>query len=451
MTTSFAWPNPHPPERVGRPSRKAATAALKAHVAVLGGEPLRRAVTEALHEAGNLGGQERRFVAFATRELSRHMRLLDFAARQLGQAPGKSLLKEDQALVRYALWRRLLCGGDWARVGPEVRLPGPLRPRSIKDVALERLVTEPLAAPPPQDSTETALAIRHSFPSWLMERLSAEVAPTELGALLESLNREPAVQLRVRPPRTPASVHAVLVEEGVASHEVEGVASALVVDDPGLRVFETRPMREGALQVQDVGSQLIVALCGRPAELTGRTAADVCAGAGGKALALADAVGNKGRVLAGDTSRRRLQEARERARQLGLRQVSFPSPLALETADVVLVDAPCSGTGSLAREPDTKWRLTAARVSELARTQRELLESTAEALRPGAVLVYATCSVLREENEGVVEDFLARHAEFHREDASGWVEPRFVRGGDLRVWPHHSEGGGFYAARLRRR
>ncbi|MFP2899329.1 hypothetical protein [Corallococcus sp. 4LFB] len=127
----------------GRPSRRAATAALETHIAVLKGEPLKAALATALREAEGLGGQERRFVALAARELSRHQRLLDLAARQLGHSPGKHVLTEDQALVRYTLWRRLFCGEGWARIGPEVKLPGPVRPRTLHDAVLEGLVTKP--------------------------------------------------------------------------------------------------------------------------------------------------------------------------------------------------------------------------------------------------------------------------------------------------------------------
>jgi 16S rRNA (cytosine967-C5)-methyltransferase len=450
VSATFDWPEPYPADRVGRPSRKAATTAIEVHLEVLKGEPLRRTLSEHLKGAGNLGGQERRFVAFASRELSRHMRLLDHASRLLGQAPGKLVLREDQALVRYALWRRLFCGLAWKQLAPEVRLPGPVRPRSLKDDQLERLVSAPLPPPPAEDSPEAAAAVRHSLPGWLATRLAAEAPPGEAAEVFAALNREPAIQLRARPPLDAAAAAAALAEESVASHAVEGVPGALVVDALGMRVFESRPMRARQLQVQDVGSQLIVALCGTPEELSGRTAADVCAGAAGKTIGLADRVGPRGKVLAGDLSKRRLAEGRERVRELGLRQVSFPVPLTLASAGVVLVDAPCSGTGSLAREPDAKWTLRPERVAELGATQRKLLAETAASLAPGAVLVYATCSLLKEENEAVVEDFLSRHPGFRVEPAGGWVDARFCAGPYLRVWPHRSEGGGFFAARLRR-
>jgi len=444
-------------ERLGRPSRRAATAALEAHLSVLKGEPLKLSLAEALKDAGGLGGQERRFTALVVRELSRHQRLLDLAARTLGHAPSKIGLLEDQALVRYVLWRRLFCGANWSRIGPEVKLPGPIRPRTLKDDFLARVVESPLAEPPLPEAVPDRLATRYSFPSWLVQRL-AELHPEPvLEAMLAALDEEPALLLRARPPGSRDDVLARLAEEGVAAEPVALAPGAVRIAEASHKIFETRVMRAGRLQVQDVGSQLIVEAC-RPVEgggsLAGWTVADVCAGAGGKTLALADEVGKAGRVVAGDRSRRRLEHARERAREWSLRHVSFPHPLPLELADVVLVDAPCSGTGSLAREPDQKWKLSAKAVAEFHTTQLELLRELAPRVKPGALVVYATCSLLPEENDTVVRDFLARESGFSLEPLAPVFGPEraalLCDGPFLRALPPRVPGGGFFAARLRK-
>ncbi|SDE76424.1 16S rRNA (cytosine967-C5)-methyltransferase [Myxococcus virescens] len=450
------WPaTPVDPERLGRPSRRGATAALEAHIAVLRGEPLKAALANALREANGLGGQERRFAAMAVRELSRHQRLLDLAARLLGHTMGKVGLTEDQALVRYALWRRIFCGEGWARIGPEVRLPGPVRPRTIKDDLLQRVVEQPLPEAPLPESQTERLAIRYSFPNWLVQRL-AQVYPEDvLEGLLASLDEEPSLHFRARPPGTRDAVLAALKEEGVNAEPVAAAPDAVRVTDSSHRVFETRMMKSGRLQVQDVGSQLISELC-RPREgsLEGFTVADVCAGAGGKTLALADFVGPRGKVLAGDRSRRRLAEARERVRHFSLRQVAFPHPLPLSDADVLLIDAPCSGTGSLAREPDQKWKLTAQEIAKYQATQSELLDEVSRQAKPGALIVYATCSVMPEEDEAVVEAFLAKHPDFTLEpveDVLGAERAALAAQGPyLKALPPKVPGGGFFAARLRR-
>ncbi|WP_233166016.1 RsmB/NOP family class I SAM-dependent RNA methyltransferase [Archangium sp. Cb G35] len=450
------WPGTFVDEdRLGRPSRRAATAVLEAHLAVLKGDPLKAALANALKDAEGLGGQERRFTALAVRELSRHQRLLDLAARLLGHPPSKIGLLEDQTLVRYVLWRRLFCGASWGRISPEVKLPGPVRPRTIKDDLLAQVAESPLPEPPVPESAAERLATRYSFPNWLVNRL-AELHPEPLlEAMLAALDEDPSLHFRVRPSGTRAEVVARLVEEGVAVEPVGVALDAVRITEASHRVFETKVMKEGRLQVQDVGSQLIVEAC-RPLEgsLSGRVVADVCAGAGGKTLALADEVGKAGRVVAGDRSRRRLAQARERARELSLRHVSFPHPLPLEQADVVLVDAPCSGTGSLAREPDQKWKITAKSVQEFHDTQLGLLEELAGQVKPGALLVYATCSLLPEENDAVVRDFLAKVPGFTVEPLAPLFGPEraavLCDGPFLRALPSRVPGGGFFAARLRK-
>ncbi|MEW6430989.1 MAG: RsmB/NOP family class I SAM-dependent RNA methyltransferase [Myxococcota bacterium] len=416
---------------VGLPSRKAATAALKAHVAVLKGTPLRKAISEALAEGGNLGGKERRFVAFAARELSRHLRRIDLSAKARGYTAARLHLPEDQALLRYALWRKELTGADADRVMVELQLPGPIRPRSLPDAVLreqlEKDVTLDLGATPVEQA-----ANRHSFPTWLAEAIAAAAPEGELDGVLGALNHEPALTFRVRPPGTRDAVLQELLAKGL---EVEACAEspdALRATTESRAIFESRWMKEGRLQVMDLGSQQLAAFCqAKP----GMTVVDYCAGAGGKTLALADAVGPTGRVYAWDVSPRRLKEAKRRVGEAKLRHVSFPNEPRLDLADLVLVDAPCSGSGTLGREPDQKWKLTATKVTEFAKTQGELLAAIAPKLKAGAVLVYGTCSLLREEDEAVVERFLEDHPDF-RLDAS------------LRVWPHRLEGGGFFGARL---
>lgn len=420
-------------EIAGIASRKAATAALKAHVAVLKGTPMRRAISEALAAGGNLGGKERRFIAFATRELSRHVRRLNLSATTRGHPMSKLHLPEDQAIFRYALWRREICGADVQKIMTEIGLPGPIRPRGIPDQLirgeLERTVELDFGATPLEQA-----ANRHSFPTWLAEAIADAAPDGELDAILEGLNREPTLTLRVRPVGTRDALLAELLAQKFAVEACAEVADAIRVTDGSRAIFESRWMKEGRLQVMDLGSQLLAQFCeAKP----GMTVVDYCAGAGGKTLVLADAVGPTGKVFAWDLSEKRLKEARSRVAELKLRHVSFPSPPRIDLADLVLIDAPCSGTGTLGREPDQKWKLTAKQIDELAATQLGILKDVAKRLKPGATMIYGTCSVLRRENEDVVRKFLETH-------------PEFSERGMLRVWPHRVEGGGFFGARLTR-
>lgn len=417
----------------GLASRKAATAALKAHVAVLKGTPLRRAISEQLAEAENLGGKERRFVAFATRELSRHLRRLEQLARAHQLPSSKLHLHEDQAILRYALWRREFLKAPVEKIMTEVGLPGPLRPRGIPDQLIRTELEKPVVLELPDTPVERAATL-HSFPSWLAQAIDACAPEGELDAVLEALNREPTLTLRARPSESRDELVAALKTKGI---EVEACAErpdALRVVNESRAIFESRWMKEGRLQVMDLGSQLLASLCeAKP----GQVLVDYCAGAGGKTLFLADAVGPTGRVYAWDESPRRLAEARRRTAELKLRHVTFPVEPRIDLADVTLVDAPCSGSGTLGREPDQKWKLSAKQVAELATTQLGILDKVSGHVRPGATIVYGTCSVLRAENEEVVERFLSTH-------------PNWTLETSLRVWPHRIEGGGFYGARLRR-
>lgn len=246
----------------GIASRKAATAALNAHVAVIKGTPLRRAISEALFEGGNLGGKERRYIAFATRELSRHMRLLNLYAVAHGHS--KLNLPEDQAIFRYAMWRRYVCKAPVDKIMTEIQLPGPIRPRGIPDqlikAELTREVTVDLSDP----------ATRHSFPTWLAEKIAAVAPPGELDAVLESLNREPTLTLRVRPSGTRDKLLEELRTKKLEVEACEELPDAIRVTDGSRAIFETRWMKEGRLQVMDLGSQLLADFCHAKPEPRGK-------------------------------------------------------------------------------------------------------------------------------------------------------------------------------------
>jgi 16S rRNA (cytosine967-C5)-methyltransferase len=419
----------------GRASRAAAAAAIEAHVAVLQGKPLRAATSEALARHEKLGGKERRFVAWSVRELSRHLRWLDSSMRAHGWAPSKLSLPEDQALLRFALWRRERCGASADRVMVEVALPGPVRPRTLPDAVLRqelnRVVVIEIGGSPLD-----RLAALHSFPTWLAEAIERSAPEGSLEAVLCALNREPGLSFRARPPGTRGVLLAELTAAGIRVLPCDEAPDALRLEDAGRSVFESRWVKEGRLQVMDLGSQMLGEFCGARA---GQVAVDLCAGAGGKTLLLADAVGPNGRVYACDRSQGRLKDAKARASELKLRHVSFPIEPRLDLADIVLIDAPCSGTGTFAREPDQKWKLSKDKVAELQKTQLEILEKVAPKVRAGAAIVYGTCSVLRDEDETVVERFLAKHPTFS------------LDGAPLRVWPHRLDGGGFFGARLVKR
>jgi 16S rRNA (cytosine967-C5)-methyltransferase len=286
------------------------------------------------------------------------------------------------------------------------------------------------------------LAVRASLPPWLCERL------VQVGgeALALTSTTAPPQTLRVNTLKaTREDVVAALGHDGIDVVPCDDVATALVLTRRR-NVFRTRAFREGWFEVQDEGSQRVAALArARP----GQRVVDGCAGAGGKTLAMAAAMQNKGTLIAFDVHGGRLRALRERCARAGVDNVRVhdldEAPRAhkrlREGCDVVLVDAPCSGTGVLRRNPDTGWGLIPDDVTRLCATQAMLLRRNAELVKPGGRLVYATCSVLPEENRAVVDAFLAE------DDRFALLAPSE----ELVLWPTPGGPDGFYAAALTRR
>ena len=282
-------------------------------------------------------------------------------------------------------------------------------------------------------------------PEWLRRELSPFVAEAEWPALLD---RAP-LDLRVNAART--SREEILPEfPGAEPTSISPWGIRLPFDS---RIDDHPAFKAGLVEVQDEGSQLIALAC-EPAD--GEAILDLCAGAGGKALALAAAAPGA-RIFATDTNRARLAKLPPRAERAGAaietQLLSPPNELTdLEDwrgkADLVLVDAPCSGSGTWRRNPEGRWRLTADRLDRLAALQERLLEIGAELVRPGGRLVYAVCSLLSREGAGQIDSFISRR--------SSWIvqETPFAAGrldgaGRL-LTPGHDGTDGFFVARLSR-
>ncbi|MDD3021379.1 MAG: RsmB/NOP family class I SAM-dependent RNA methyltransferase [Alphaproteobacteria bacterium] len=219
----------------------------------------------------------------------------------------------------------------------------------------------------------------------------------------------------------------------------------------------TRAFKKGLVEIQDEGSQMIAMACDvKP----GQQVLDYCAGAGGKTLALASAMNVKGRIVAMDLEASRLAKARDRFRRAKVSDIIEPRPLSDEknrkwlrrqkqTFDCVLVDVPCSGTGTWRRNPDMRWRTYGPSVEELVGIQREILDKVAGTVKSGGRLVYATCSMLPEENENQIEQFLEQHPEFELRDLKEvWPEgcPPPCDGKFMRLTPLRHRTDGFFAA-----
>ena len=306
-------------------------------------------------------------------------------------------------------------------------------------------------------------AIRLSVPTWLFERLAAERGAEAAAALLDAMNQRAPLAVRANTALTTRdALIAALAEEGVTARPGRWTETALILETR-VNAFGLSAFRRGLFEVMDEGSQLVSELVAPP---PGGRVLDACAGAGGKTLALAAALGGKGRVLAIDVDGKKLEELRRRARRAGLNNVAarviggdgaiLPPEARPAAWDRVVVDAPCSGLGTLRRNPEARWRMGPATVASFPARQIGLLVTYAPLVAVGGRLVYATCTVLGDENERVLEQFLAERTDFVRVPVKEiWGRARaeaLGQGPDgfLRLDPAVHDTDGFFAAVLRR-
>ena len=299
---------------------------------------------------------------------------------------------------------------------------------------------------------------RHNLPQWLVEPLKEQLSD-DFWPLVESLNAPAGLDLRVNTLKDKRAE----VQKEIAKVGLKTVATPY--SPWGLRLADKSQLGKldaftrGAIEVQDEGSQLLALLVDAK---RGEMVVDFCAGAGGKTLALGATMRSTGRLYAFDTSGHRLAALKPRLARSGLSNV-HPVAIAHERddrikrlsgkIDRVLVDAPCSGLGTLRRNPDLKWRQTPKAIDELVAKQTAILQSASRLLKPGGRLVYATCSVLRQENEAIAEAFGSANKEFNILEAGPLLThlgvehaEKLCRGPYLRLWPYLHQTDGFFAA-----
>jgi 16S rRNA (cytosine967-C5)-methyltransferase len=404
-----------------------------------------RALERALREA-RLFASERRAVAESVYGLTRWQGQLDW----LLAAPGGPV---PDLATRYAAWL-VRFGG----VGSEEAA----RRLGVAPAALRRLGEAEARLDALADPVER-LALRGSLPFWLARRFVEELGEAEAAALVGVLNERAPLTVRANLLRgTREALQEALAAEGTRATPTRYSPWGLTLDGHQ-NAFALASFKAGRFEIQDEGSQLIALSCGaRP----GWTVVDACAGAGGKALALAAEMRNRGTLWALDSDAGRLDEARRRARRDGVDNLRVRAIAADEAADaqlddlagraeVVLVDAPCSGLGTLRRKPDVRWRLAPGDPERFAALQKALTARFSRLVKPGGRLVYATCAIGRTENQEVAEHLaatlpfdpapLAPLLGAERAAALG------VAGHTLQLLPHRHGTDGFFMAAFTRR
>lgn len=295
-----------------------------------------------------------------------------------------------------------------------------------------------------------ALALVESHPRWLVARWVARWGEDETRTLLRANNMEaPLVARPIHAVRE--QVEASLEAAGVAVADAPLVPDSIVLASPITALTELGAFRQGLFHLQDPASTLVTKYASLPENGSAR-AADVCAAPGGKSVELSR---RAAAVYASDLSFSRLRRVVENIRRMDLPNVfvyvADARRPAVRDADAVLIDAPCTGTGTFRRHPDARWRLRTSDLAVMSALQREILRSASAIVKPGGILVYSTCSLETEENDIQVERFLTEHRSWRLEPpADGAVPATVLDAGRLRVLPHRHGTDGAFAARLRR-
>ncbi len=299
------------------------------------------------------------------------------------------------------------------------------------------------------------LGVLHSFPDWIIQMWSEQLGVEETEQLCEWLNQTPTIDLRINPLRVSIEeVEAAMQAAGVDVHRVPHLPQALRVVGGTGAIQQLPGFSEGWWTIQDSSAQLVSHLLDPQA---GDVVIDACAAPGGKTTHIAELIGDEGKIWACDRAASRLKKVQENAQRLQLKSIQICTGDSRDLhqfrdlGDRVVLDAPCSGLGTLHRRPDIRWRVTPATVDELSVLQGELLEEAATWVKPGGVLVYATCTLHPQENDGIIQRFLERHPHWQIEPpppnspAATFSTPQ----GWIKVWPHRYQMDGFFMVRLK--
>jgi 16S rRNA (cytosine967-C5)-methyltransferase len=385
-----------------------------------------------------IGGGDRRQVSTLVWGVLRARRHLGWWLNHFNAPETPRLLLAVQALFTGMTPHKIAMAFVSGRYGPP-----PLSPEEM--AVLEQFAGRTLEHPNMPD------AVKHEVPDWILPKLRAQFGPA-LEAEMTALGGPATLDLRINALKTTR-------EAAMLALAREGLPAQLTPYSPwGLRlagrqsVTQGKAFQDGLVEIQDEGSQLIALLVDAQ---PGMRVVDFCAGAGGKTLAIAMTMGNKGHIVACDVSAPRLDGAIKRLRRAGVHNVESHLLAAgdkwvkrqEQKFDRVLVDAPCTGTGTWRRNPDARLRLREEDLNELIVKQGAILDQAQKLTKPGGKLVYATCSLLNDENEAQVEAFLAKYPTYRQLPVEA---PEALCGPHLRLSPRRHNTDGFFAAVLER-
>ncbi len=379
-----------------------------------------------------IGSRDRRFISETIYSIFRHKSFLEAWVEKAKPRPVMNDLETAECLCLFAAAKE-----------------GLLSKEDFQDTfqqsgRLYAALTEHLLPEEGQKSKEEMMARLYSFPLWLIEHWVQVFGVVETERLLGFFQQRPLLVLRANTLKISRKRLVDLFRRmGVEANSTTRSYFGLILQERR-NVFDTPAFRDGWFEVQDEGSQMV---CQTMDPKPGESVWDVCAGGGGKSLLLAAMMENKGRIVATDLRSYKLEELKKRAKRAGIFNI-FPAELerigelklAQRGFDKILVDAPCSGTGTLGRNPDAKWKVNSSWFEALPKEQLGILEKALPHLAETGKLYYATCSVEAAENEEVAKAFLAAHPEMELVPCGEAGEPFF------KLWPPESGTDGFFLA-----
>ncbi len=403
---------------------------------------------------------EKAVIIDLTYGILRHMKRLDHIIENASTAVVSRIDMNILNIIRICAYQAVFTGTSSAGIvnnavalsARDEKLSGFVK-RTVEAIMRNK---DSVVFPDKERSPVEYISTYHSHPVWIVEKWLREFTNiAEVESLCRANNAVPHLLIRANPLKTSRdTLQKMLVDEDYPSSPSVFSPSGLIVEKKE-GIFRTDAFKKGFFELQDEGSQLITLLtCAAPGEIV----IDTCAGNGGKTLCISGMMKNKGTLIAFETNTAKLANLRRRAQRAGASNIKTVNMEGLREfngrADCVFIDAPCSGMGVFRRNPDAKWRLGAKDIQELAAKQKEIIRVYSELVKPGGRLVYATCTISREENEVVVNDFLEEKKEFYVVPISE-INPLFDRfimeQGFFMSLPQIHDMDGFFGVVVRRR
>ncbi|MFA5833540.1 MAG: methyltransferase domain-containing protein [Bacteroidota bacterium] len=402
-------------------------------------KPADRLMDQFFRERKYLGSKDRRFISESLYGMLRHKKRIEWSLSLLEQKNTPLYVCVSYLLLDHKM--------SVENVSGEMDIP----------LDVLRQIDQRINIEPVLHSEIETFATKFSFQEWMIAEWETNIGKNEIPPLCATLNQQAPITLRV---------NTIKISRDECRQKLlqEGIETDIAVLSPyGLHlkkrtnVFQLQAFKDGLFEVQDEGSQLLALLVDPKPK---SKVIDACAGAGGKALAMASIMNNRGEIFALDVHSFRLEELHKRIRRSGVDSIRTRVIQAdetikefVESADYVLVDAPCTGTGTIRRNPGMKWSVSQLMVDELQQKQYSILTLNSQYVKPGGRLIYATCSLIQSENQGVVEKFLSLHPQFELVEPSSILSryqlAHVANKKYFQLLPHQHNTDGFFAAVMR--